>query len=75
MTPKEKAIEILGKYEGSLMYDKSVTELFPVAKKCALLAIDEILEVTKEPVFPMGGCTGYDYDNFWLEVKDEMGKL
>ena len=65
MTPKEKAIQLLGKYETLMMWDKSVTNLFPVAKKCTLLAVDEI-------ILSMWIDTGIDY---WNEVKSEIEKL
>ena len=79
MTPKEKAQELILN-----MLHKSINKLVTgqymdgqeeAAIRCALLAVDEILEVTKESIFPMGGCTRYDYDIFWLEVKEEMKKL
>jgi hypothetical protein len=69
MTSKEKAEELIIKFaklpeEGSLMWYLS----FEIAKKCALLLVDEILKVTSE---------SYDIDhiNWWQEVKTEIEKL
>jgi hypothetical protein len=69
MTSKEKAEELIIKFaklpeEGSLMWYLS----FEIAKKCALLLVDEILKVTSE---------SYDIDhiNWWQEVKQEIEKL
>ena len=65
MTARHKAIDILGKFEALLMFDKSVIDLFPVAKKCALLAIDEI-------IFEQFLDTHIEY---WNSVKTEIEKL
>ena len=69
MKPEEKAKELVDKFaklpdEGSLMWYLS----FEIAKKCALIAIYEILNVTSE---------SYDIDhiNWWKEVKKEIEKL
>ena len=75
MIARHKAIDILGKYETLVLFDKSVIDLFSVAKKCALLAVEEILEVTKESPLPMEELTGFYYVNYWLDVKAEMEKL
>jgi hypothetical protein len=68
MTPKEKAEELVLKYlrlqeEGSSNWFHKI-----LAKKCALIAVDEILEITRE---------SYDIDhiNWWKEVKQEIEKL
>jgi hypothetical protein len=60
MTPKEKALDIFNKM------CKSVYELFPSdVKDCALIAVDEIIEYSKE----------WDDDSYWQEVKQEIEKL
>jgi hypothetical protein len=69
MTPKEKAKELVNRFaklpeEGSLMWYLS----FEIAKKCALIAVDEIWnELESARVFEE-----YDY---WQEVKQEIEKL
>ena len=60
MTPKEKAEELVDKIQ--LHYPNTIT--FPQAKKCALIAVDEVLEE----------CL-YFKDWFWEEVKQEIEKL
>jgi hypothetical protein len=69
MTPKEKAQELVSKFkelpqEGTLMFYLA----FELAKQCALIAVDEILLITRE---------SYDIDhiNWWQEVKTEIEKL
>jgi hypothetical protein len=77
MTPKEKAEELVGKfnYESKhfLMLD---------AKQCALIAVDEMLEATKQPrrtydTTNHGSMeiSGYYYSDFWIEVKSEIEEL
>ena len=56
MTPKEKALELYNK-----MYDYSLFE--EEAKRCALIAVDEILNI---------GCIEVPY---WQEVKQEIENL
>lgn len=61
MTPKEKAEELVDKYH-------NLRILFRVeAKQCALIAVDEILEVIYYE-----GRSEYIY---WQEVKQEIEKL
>jgi len=67
MTPKEKAQELVNKFaklpeEGTLMWYLS----FEIAKKCALIAVDEILSVVwYVPV---------DIE-YWQDVKQEIENL
>jgi hypothetical protein len=61
MTPKEKAIELVNKY--LQIYDGIVTE----AKRCALIAVDEILNLCWN-----GNLKAKEY---WEEVKQEILKL
>ena len=67
MTPKEKAKELVNRFaklpeEGSLMWYLS----FEIAKKCALIAVDEIMNVI---------IGSYDYELekiYWQDVKNEI---
>ena len=65
MTPKEKAIELIEKYQ--FVEIANYTSIFEV-KECALIAVDEILEITSE---------SYDIDhiNYWQGVKQEIERL
>jgi hypothetical protein len=65
MTPKEKALELIKKY--SFVEIAHYTSIHEV-KECALIAVDEIIEITSE---------SYDIDhiNWWQEVKQEIEKL
>jgi len=67
MKPKEKAIELVEKFENlqsNKMSDYSRIE-YPTAKQCALLAAVEVLGW-------MGADRGTE---FWQEVKREIEKL
>ena len=74
MTPKEKAEELVDKY--FLLHESAIDENGVLvvatlnkglAKQCALIAVDEILNVAIE---------SYDIDhiNWWKEVKQEIEK-
>ncbi len=71
MTPKEKAEQLFDKYDN-----------YPLIrewkKRCAMIAVDEILELTKRNTynpFDWNEITGVRYDNYWQEVKEEIEKL
>ena len=72
-TPKEKAEELVNRFaklpeEGTLMWYLS----FEIAKKCAIIAVDEILNNFPDEFWP-----NYTIDNtsYWQEVKYEIEKL
>ena len=90
MTPKEKAEELVEKFaDYSInLFDEGLN-LTPIvaAKKCALIAVDEILNST--PLHPndvdwddCGAVHNYYYyaqkveaKNYWQEVKQEIEKI
>jgi hypothetical protein len=71
MTPKEKAQELVSKFkelpqEGTLMFYLA----FELAKQCALIAVDEIMDCTKNGL----GLTKFSKE-YWQEVKQEIEKV
>lgn len=62
MTPKEKAIELFDKYDSFLYKEYDNLE----AKKCALIAVDEILK-----------CDDIDFygRKYYKEVRQEIENL
>jgi hypothetical protein len=70
MTPKEKSIELLDKY---LPYVEafSETQQLDNAKKCALIAVDELLESHWDD----RGCGIGSKVQFYRMVKSEINKL
>ena len=67
MTPKEKAQELINKYLAVQFGDFSTTD----AKRCALIAIDEMLNFW-DNLFITEGSLVYKY---LLEVKQEINNL
>mgnify|MGYP003342162705 CR=1 FL=1 len=66
MTPKEKAEELVDKFYP--MFTNSVRDT--LAKQCALIAVDEILEETME----RDGMRVVN-NHYWVDVKNEIEKL
>ena len=66
MTPKEKAIELYNK-----MYDYSLFE--EEAKRCALIAVDEILLIS--PMMHMEKFGNLTIREYFKKVKQEIEKL
>ncbi len=65
MTPKEKAQELVNKFYRIIPLDKMTID-FDLAKKCALIAVDEIIdELTSRGIL----------SGFWYEVHEEIKKL
>ena len=64
MTPKEKAIELVEKYYHLFSVELENTIDYREAKKCALIAVDEISYNCYEVMRP-----------FWEEVKHEIELL
>lgn len=60
MTPKEKAEDLINKFyiEGDMLKE---SHSYKLAKKCALITVDEILEINP-----------YKSRNYWQEVKKEI---
>jgi len=74
MTSKEKAIELTNKFVFKSVFDMNQSELKEArikAKKCALIAVDEMLSHTMNCDYR---CAGYPYE-FWIEVKQEIEAL
>ena len=74
MTKEEKAKELFNKYysylKANLMYDEEARE---DAKQCALIAVEEILDLN----LGLSNCDEENWaiDKFYLEVKQEIEKL
>jgi len=81
MTPKEKATELVNKFYSTLYHQNSIKIRNDIAKKSALIAVDEIIDSRKED-------KGFDdtllseaseywsahpmYLTYWQEVKKEI---
>jgi hypothetical protein len=75
MTPKEKAIELIDKYNNSIMSFLSDNMKYQNAIKCALISVDEILKnfgtLTEGQTF----YTEYRAVKYYQEVKQELLNL
>lgn len=77
MTPQEKAIELVHKYNNNdhLYYSITIGQ----AKICALIAVDEILDEPTEFDFEywFDKSTGHtlSYKEYYSEVKEEIEKI
>tara|TARA_R110000868_G_scaffold35931_4_gene128140 strand:+ start:824 stop:1087 length:264 start_codon:yes stop_codon:yes gene_type:complete len=87
MTPKEKAEELVDKMYFSRRYKENENyipqQAFIHAKKCALIAVDEIMKAPHENSYLELIPSDADdtdwfwdkYDEYWEEVKNEIEKL
>ena len=82
MTPKQKAEELVRKFEPIVVYwdcyndaPMPTEDILVDAKQCAIIAVDEILD---ECTYWAGGIN-IDWENdrfkFWQEVKHEIKKV
>jgi hypothetical protein len=74
MKPKEKARELIDKYNNSIMSFLSDNMKYQNAIKCALIAVDEIIKtdmLIDEDTF----VETPSYLQYWKEVKQELEKL
>lgn len=67
MTPKEKAKELVEKYQ--FVEIANYTSMFEV-KQCALISVDEIINTHQ-----FDGGIDYDEMRYWEQVKHEISNL
>jgi hypothetical protein len=74
MTPKEKALQLIDKFENYsfIDIDKRISS-FNSAKQCALIAVDEIRNILSMPNIPK--YYPIVTDEYWEQVKQEIEKL
>jgi hypothetical protein len=74
MKPKQKAEELVLKY---LRIDNNTKEWFNkhIAKQCALIAVDEILNNNNKIPGNLNGLHTFKNTSYWQEVKQEIEKL
>ncbi len=77
MTPKEKAEELVDKYRNSIMSFLNDRMKDMNAKKCALIAVDEIINTLNMDIrdLDVRGSVLLDLISYWREVKQEIEKL
>jgi hypothetical protein len=77
---QEKAKEIYCKYADALNIRDLQTTANPFAKQCALIAVDEILNIEHPQIIIYteiikNSIRDYFQDEYWNEVKKEIQKL
>lgn len=79
MTPKEKAEDLFSTYRYALSIPNAPLgeHKDDVAKNCALLAVDEILNTLNQDIrdLDVRGNVLLDLIHYWREVKQEIDKL
>jgi hypothetical protein len=76
MTPKEKAEELVDKFEVSFAGIISNDEDWEtLAKQCALIAVDDILHVLNKIIEITGSSFVFDQIQYYQEVKKEIELL
>jgi hypothetical protein len=80
MTQKEKALELVDKFEnivpmidGCYSYQEMIEEHFNKSKQCALIAVEEILDLN----LGLSNCdqNNWETEKFYEQVKKEIEKL
>lgn len=74
MTPKEKAEELIDKFK---LNSRDLSFQNKYAKQCALIAVDEVLNVLPQSEYLEDRDEYYENRErlFWKQVKQEIGKL
>jgi hypothetical protein len=69
-TPKEKAEELISSYRFTLSIPNAPLGEYKdsIAKQCALIAVDEILNINSVD-------KDFSLSHYWLEVKEEIENL
>lgn len=68
MSPKEKAEQLVGKFDGIGLQMRNE------AIACALIAVDELVNDSSEKIYRSGRCYLSDRE-YWKEVQKEIQKL
>jgi hypothetical protein len=78
MKAKEKAEELIKKYEKTLdreLLPINDKDCFHSAKRCALIAVDEVISVLSCERLTQSPYTTYEERKFYIQVKKEIEKL
>lgn len=72
MTPKEKAKELVSKFDGDLITAGWGETAFIDSKQCALIAVDEIIKALNDDIYIQGETDIDSHIEHWQEVKQEI---
>jgi hypothetical protein len=72
MTPKEKAKELVEKFRLNVLDYEGCSINEHKAKQCALIAVDEILDIIEDDGFTFAEYHDKKTIEYWFEVKQEI---
>ena len=72
MTPKEKASQLIEQFQTDVHSDVLSLE---AAQECAIIAVKEILNAQTEVYGSVRVQNGTVFNQFWIEVRQEIEKL
>ncbi len=76
LTPKEKAKELVQRYIDEAYQEDENNLYTPIAKQCALIAIDEIIKSLENYGKESDELQNMENDfRYWQEVKEELLKM
>ncbi len=77
MTPKEKAKELINKFYPNVQWKLGQEDCLDRAKRCVLIAVDEIIIRTRSVDTMPYNCQKIDENTkeYWQEVKQEIENL
>ena len=79
LTPKEKAKELFSKYQNIYLTEDSMGIDDEIAKQCALIAVDEIINSRPSaPILSDAGSFVNDIEEsteWWKKVKEELENI
>jgi hypothetical protein len=75
MDAKEKAQEIFDRMKFHIKWNAQPSTVNGVAKQCALVAVDEIINATTKILDGGEGWQLVESNTYWQEVKQELEKL
>ena len=73
MTPKEKAIELINKYN-LIILDTALGGSNKKVKQCAFIAVDEIIKIAPNDI-SIFGTDFLTIKEYWQRVKEEIQNL
>jgi len=74
MAPKEKATQLVDYFTNTMLGADMYGDYDEATKKCALIAVDEIIESVL-PSSDFGGYINKNTVEYWQQVKEEIEKL
>jgi len=75
MTPKEKAQQLINAFIPHVRWKMGQEDVLKRAKECALIAVDEMIEIAEQYENALSISQTSDYPEFLKQLKQEIEKL